>query len=122
MVTRPPARLGCDIQVDTLGTGPGAAFAYTNTMAGYSVVISPGDGVAIIYVTKREKGDIDSVRVGDESAAVLRRCGKPTTVGGPNALWVVGDGVVLIELGKGDRAVRIGIGRAAERRHLPGPV
>ncbi len=29
-----------DIQVYTLDTDPGAAFAYTNTIAGYSVVIS----------------------------------------------------------------------------------
>src|SRR3712207_2505046 len=44
------ARLGAPVAVDTLGSGPNAAVAYTNRERGVSLVTSRLDGVAIVYV------------------------------------------------------------------------
>ena len=104
-------RLGGPVTVDTLGSGPGAALAYTNPERGISLVTSRLDGVAIIYVTKREAGELDGIRVGDTREQVLTRWGKPSRAGGPNGLWLVDDWVISVELGEGERVVRLGVGR-----------
>ena len=104
------ARLGRDARVQTLGSGPGASHACTDAVIGLEIIVSPADGVAVIYVTRRETGDLDGIRVGDESSAVVKRWGKPTVVQQATALWVVGDWVVVVDLGEGNRVVRIGLG------------
>jgi hypothetical protein len=105
------ARLGADATVDTLGGHSDPAVAYTSAKRGISLVTSRLDGVAIIYVTRREAGVLDSVRVGDSRDRVLARWGQPTSAEGNNALWLVDDWVIVVELGAGDRVVRLGVGR-----------
>jgi hypothetical protein len=108
------ARLGPDIQVDTLGTGADVALAFTSAKRGISLVTSRADGVAIIYVTNRDAGALDSIRVGDTSDQVLARWGHPSKVDGANALWLVDEWVIVVELGEGNRVVRLGVGRQAD--------
>jgi hypothetical protein len=105
------ARLGDGVTVDTLGSGRDAAIVYSSTRKGVSLVTSRLDGVAIIYATRRDAGMLDSVRVGDSRDRVLARWGQPSRADGPNALWVVDDWVIVIELGENNRVVRLGVGR-----------
>ncbi|MBW8770112.1 MAG: hypothetical protein JF589_10170 [Gemmatimonadetes bacterium] len=105
------ARLGADVTVDTLGTSDDAALAYTSRRRGISLVTSRLDGVAIIYVTRRDAGMLDSIRVGDTRERVVRRWGNPPSTDGPNALWLVDDWVIVVELGEDKKVVRLAVGR-----------
>lgn len=106
-------RLGTPVRVDTLGRGPQAALSLTNTATGTTAVVDAVHGLAILYLSRREAGALDEVRVGDAKAAVLARWGQPTTVNGPSALWVVGGWVVVVELGNGDVVKKLALGRVA---------
>jgi hypothetical protein len=108
------ARLGAPVKVDTMGRGPAAALALTNPSTGTTAVVDAYEGLAILYVTRREAGALDEVRVGDSKDAVLARWGKPTTVEGGTAMWVVGHWVIVVELKVGDVVSRLGVGRVAE--------
>lgn len=108
------ARLGTPVRIDTLGRGPQAALSLTNTTTGTTAVVDATHGLAILYLTRREAGVLDEVRVGDAKAAVLARWGQPTTVNGASALWVVGGWVVVVELGNGDVVKKLALGRVAE--------
>jgi hypothetical protein len=105
------ARLGADVTVDTLGSGPDAALSFTSRKRGISFVASKADGVAIIYVTSRDAGMLDSVRVGDSRQRVLARWGEPSAVQGSNAVWMVDEWVIVVQLGEGNEIVRLGLGR-----------
>jgi hypothetical protein len=105
------ARLGTGVSVDTLGTGADAALAFTNRERGISLVTSRADGVAIIYVSRRDAGMLDSIRVGDTRERVLQRWGNPSQADGSHALWLIDDWVILVELGEGNTVVRMGVGR-----------
>lgn len=107
------ARLGSPLRVDTLGKDKDAALSLTNFTTGTSAVVSPVDGLAILYLTRREAGMLDDVRVGDAKARVLGRWGQPTTVNGAAAMWVVGNWVVVVELGDGDVVKKLALGRVA---------
>ena len=108
------ARLGAPVRVDTLGRGPKAALSLTNPATGTTAVVDADLGLAILYLTRREAGALDEVRVGDAKAAVLARWGQPTTVNGASALWVVGGWVVVVELGNGDTVKKLALGRVAD--------
>ena len=108
------ARLGAPLRVDTLGKGAAAALSLTNVATGTTAVVDPTLGLAILYLTRREAGALDQVRVGDAKAAVLGRWGQPTTVNGASALWVVGNWVVVVELGTGDVVKKLALGRVAD--------
>lgn len=108
------ARLGTPVRVDTLGRGPKAALSLTNAASGTTAVVDADLGLAILYLTRREAGALDEVRVGDAKAAVLARWGQPTTVNGASALWVVGGWVVVVELGNGDTVKKLALGRVAD--------
>jgi len=105
-------RLGAGVQVDTMDLAS-ETFGITHRGKGISLVVSRADGVAVIYADRPEAGSLDSIRVGDESAAVLRRWGQPTTAEGETALWVVGEWVVVVTLNRENRVARIGVGRKA---------
>jgi hypothetical protein len=105
------ARLGSDVTVDTLGDRADPTLAFTSRTRGISLVTSRLDGVAIIYVTRPDAGMLDSIRVGDTRDRVLARWGRPSRVDGSNALWIVDDWIVMVELGEGNRIVRLGVGR-----------
>jgi hypothetical protein len=107
------ARLGTTVKVDTLGRGADAALSLTNATTGTTAVVSPEDGLAILYLTRREAGVLDEVRVGDAKARVLGRWGQPTTVNGASAMWVVGTWVVVVELGDGEVVKKLALGRVA---------
>ena len=107
------ARLGAPVKVDTLGRGADAALSLTNATSGTTAVVSPEDGLAILYLTRREAGVLDEVRVGDAKAHVLGRWGQPTTVNGASAMWVVGTWVVVVELGNGEVVKKLALGRVA---------
>ena len=107
------ARLGTPVKVDTLGRGADAALSLTNVTSGTTAVVSPEDGLAILYLTRREAGVLDEVRVGDAKAHVLGRWGQPTTVNGASAMWVVGTWVVVVELGNGEVVKKLALGRVA---------
>jgi hypothetical protein len=106
-------RLGAPLRVDTLGKGKDAALSLTNAKTGTTAVVSPIDGLAILYLTRREAGVLDEVRVGDAKSRVLTRWGQPTTVQGASAMWVVGTWVVVVELGDGDVVKKLALGRVA---------
>lgn len=108
------ARIGSPVKVDTMGRGPAAALALTNPATGTTAVVDASEGLAIVYVTRREAGALDEVRVGDAKASVLARWGQPTTVQGATALWVVGRWVIVVELKDGDVVKKLGLGRVAE--------
>src|SRR5215813_12653233 len=102
------ARLGNDVTVDTLGDRSDPALAYTSRKRGISLITSRLDGVAIIYVTRRDAGMLDSIRVGDSRERVLARWGQPSRVNGGIALWLVDDWVIHVELGEGNQIIRLG--------------
>jgi len=106
-------RLGAPLRVDTLGKGKDAALSLSNAKTGTTAVVSPIDGLAILYLSRREAGVLDDVRVGDAKARVLGRWGQPTTVNGASAMWVVGSWVVVVELGDGDVVKKLALGRVA---------
>jgi hypothetical protein len=105
------AKLGSNVTADTLGDRSDPAIAITSQERGVSLVASRLDGVAIIYVTRRDAGVLDSIRVGDTRDRVLARWGPPSRIDGSNALWLVDDWVVIVELGDGNRIARLGVGR-----------
>ena len=107
------ARIGTPVKVDTMGRGPASALALTNPATGTTAVVDASEGLAILYVTRREAGALDDVRVGDPKASVLARWGQPTTVDGAQAMWVVGRWVIVVELGNGDVVKKLGLGRVA---------
>jgi hypothetical protein len=104
-------RLGPGISTDTLGDRADPAVAFTSSKRGVSVVTSRLDGVAIIYVTRREAAMLDSIRVGDTRDRVLARWGPPSTGNGNVALWIVDNWVVSVQLGPDNRVARLGVGR-----------
>jgi hypothetical protein len=108
------ARIGAPVKVDTIGKGRAAALALTNPSTGTTAVVDATEGLAILYITRREAGTLDEVRVGDSKATVLARWGQPTTVEGGTAMWVVGRWVIVVELKDGDVVKRLGLGRVAE--------
>jgi len=87
----------------------------TYTQRGISIVYTPLDGAAIVYLLRRDAGDIGGVRLGDTKDQVLARWGKPSTGEGMNALYIAGKWVVVITLDStGTRVVQLGLGRAAD--------
>src|ERR1041385_728063 len=88
----------------------------TYTKRGISVVYTPLDGAAIVYLLRRDAGDVGGVRLGDTKDQVLARWGKPSTGEGMNALYISGKWVVVVTLDSvtGTRVVQLGLGRAAD--------
>ncbi len=90
-------------------------WAFNFQTRGISVVYTPLDGVAIIYLLRRDVGDIGGVRLGDSKGAVLARWGAPSTTDGPNALYIAGKWVVVITFdGAATRVVKLGLGRVGD--------
>ena len=106
------ALLGTPSKVDTLGRDENAAVGMRFASKGVAVVSTARQGVAIVYVTTRDGGDIGGVKVGDKRADVIKKWGEPTRNGPTKALWVVGGWVVLIETAPApaDSITRIGVG------------
>jgi len=89
-------------------------WAYNFRSKGVSVIYAPLDGASIIYLTRRDAGDIDGVRPGDLKRDVLARWGQPTTVGGLNSLYVAGNWVVVVTFDSTRSSVtRLGVGRTS---------
>ena len=108
------AVLGAPSRIDTLGRDENGAIGMRFASKGVAVVSTTKQGVAIIYVTTRDGGAVDGVRVGDKRADVFKKWGEPTRSGPTKALWVVGDWVVLVEsAAPGDTVTRIGVGFAS---------
>ena len=83
---------------------------------GLSIVYTPLDGAAVIYLLRRDAGDIGGVRLGDTPSSVLARWGKPTTTGGPNSLYIAGKWVVVVTADSaGTRVVQLGLGRVGDQ-------
>ncbi len=83
---------------------------------GLSIVYTPLDGAAIIYLLRRDAGDIGGVRLGDTHDAVLGRWGKPTTTGGPNSLYIAGKWVVVVTTDSAaTHVVQLGLGRVGDQ-------
>jgi hypothetical protein len=77
---------------------------------GLSLVVSPDQGVAVMYLLTRGSGDVDGIRVGDSQADVLAKWGPPTRAGGATAFWEVGRWTVMVQLGTREQGiVRIGL-------------
>lgn len=89
-------------------------WAYNFRAKGISVIYAALDGASIIYLTRRDAGDIGGVRLGDPKTAVLARWGQPTTAGGPNSLYVAGKWVVVVTFDStGSTVARLGVGRTS---------
>src|SRR2546428_10975254 len=87
----------------------------TSPKGGVSIVYTPLDGAAIVYLLRRDAGDVGGVRLGDTKDQVLGRWGKPSTGEGMNALYIAGKWVGVINLDStGTRVVQLGLGRAAD--------
>ena len=90
-------------------------WAFNFRTKGVSVVYTPLNGAAIIYLLRRDVGDIGGVRLGDSKGAVLGRWGAPSTSDGPNALYIAGKWVVVITLDSAaTRVVKLGLGRVGD--------
>ena len=110
--TRLDSLLGTPSDSQQIGTD-GWAFGFRSR--GLSVVYTPLDGAAVIYLLRRDVGDIGGVRLGDSKDAVLGRWGVPSKTDGPNALYVAGTWVVVITFDSaGTHVVGLGLGRVAE--------
>ena len=79
------------------------------------MVYTPRDGAAVIYLLRRDVGDIGGVRMGDSKGAVLGRWGPPSKTDGRNALYVAGTWVVVITFDSAlTHVVGLGLGRVAD--------
>ena len=109
------AVLGAPSKVDTLGRDENGAIGMRFASKGVAVVSTTKQGVAIVYVTSHDGGDIDGVHVGDKRSGVFKKWGPPTRSGPTKALWVVGEWVVLVESAPApaDSVTRIGVGFAS---------
>ncbi len=102
------------VPTDSQQLGPDG-WAFNFRTKGVSIVYTALDGAAIIYLLRRDAGDIGGVRVGDNRAAFLGRWGKPSTTDGPNVLYIAGKWVVGITLDTtSTHVVRLGLGRASD--------
>jgi hypothetical protein len=100
------AALGRPASTQTLGDGGVEAMEY----GGLSLVVSPEQGVAVMYLLTRGAGDVGGVRVGDSQADVLAKWGRPTRADGATAVWEVGGWMVMVQLGTREQGiVRIGL-------------
>ncbi len=104
------ARLGKPLKVDTLGSGPDSPVSYANLATGITVVGTTAAGVGVILATSRDAGTLDSVRVGDSRASVLKRWGPPAAGSAEGGLWLDGDYVVAVSFDDGARVKRLVIG------------
>jgi len=93
----------------------GDSWALKFAPKGLSVVYTPLDGAAIIYLTRRDAGDIGGVRLGDSKQTVLSRWGKPSTGEGRNLLYIAGKWVVVVTCDSADtHVVQLGLGRVGD--------
>jgi hypothetical protein len=98
---------------DSQQIGDGWALKFRNK--GLSIVYTQPDGAAIIYLLRRNAGDIGGVRLGDKYDTVLARWGKPTNTGGPNSLYIAGKWVVVVTVDSvTTRVVQLGLGRVGD--------
>jgi hypothetical protein len=102
--------LGPNVTVDTMGTGPNAQYTYTSAERGVQLVMSRSE-LAVIFVTQRDAGMLDSIRVGDDREAVIRRWGPPMRSSGKNAVWMVDNWAILVELNDKLTVTKLGLGR-----------
>jgi hypothetical protein len=102
--------LGANVTVDTGGTGVNAQHTYTDAARGVQLVMSRSE-LGAIFVTQREAGMLDSIRVGDDRDAVIRRWGPPMRSGGKGAVWMVDNWAIIVELDSTLRVTKMGLGR-----------
>src|SRR5574341_1957707 len=79
--------LGKPDRTQRLGIGATALFY---TPKGVSVVYGERDGASVIYLLRRDAGDIGGVRLGDANDSVLAKWGPPSDTGEGTSLYVAG--------------------------------
>jgi hypothetical protein len=104
------ARLGPPTRVDTLQSQSDPVLSIANQRTGITLIASRHDGVAVVLVSSREAGDLDSIRVGDSRAAVLARWGPPAASSTGGALWLARKYVAGVEYDDEGRVTRLVIG------------
>ena len=93
--------------------GPGATALFFSAR-GVSVVYSTADGAAVIYLLRRDAGDIGGVRLGDANDSVLAKWGPPSDAAEGTALYTAGGWAVVVGVDSiGKAVVQLGLGRRA---------
>jgi len=89
-------------------------WAFKFAAKGLSIVYTPLDGAAVIYLLSRDAGEIGGVRLGDSKDNVYAHWGEPSTSEGPNSLYIAGKWVVVITVDASGKVVAVlGLGRVA---------
>ena len=106
------ARLGTATRVDTLRRQSDPVLSVADQSTGITIIGNRASGVAIVLLSSRDAGNLDSIRVGDERAKVLGRWGPPAASSESSALWLAGRYMVGVEFDDVDRVTRLILGFA----------
>ena len=102
--------IGEPLAKETLGIGENAIIIYKNESSGISFVATQSEGIGIIFVTLRDAGELDGLRVGDSFGNVLEKWGPPASGNNKNALWLSGKYVITLAFDDSGCISRLGIG------------
>jgi hypothetical protein len=86
---------------ETQGSKGGVALIYVDK--GLVVLLNALRQAAVVYLVSPAAGVLDGVQVGADRDVVLERWGNPTVVQGAEAMYLVGDWAVVVELGDGQK-------------------
>ena len=102
--------IGKPLTKETLGVGENAPISYKSESSGISFVATQAEGIGIIFITYRDAGELDGLRVGDSFKNVLAKWGPPASGNNHNALWLSGKYVITLAFDDSGRISRLGIG------------
>lgn len=118
----PPALAGVQLGISrdqvegVLGKAPeakssGTGLALIYVEKGVVVILNAAREAAVVYLLSPAAGELDGVHVGDDREAILAHWGMPQIVQGAEAMYLVGNWAVVVELGEQQKVVQLSVTR-----------
>jgi hypothetical protein len=100
----------------TLGKAPETKPDNTNLALiyvdrGLVVMLNGARQAAAIFLLTAAAGDVDGIHAGDDRERVIARWGQPQLVQGAEAMYIVGNWAVVIELGAAQKVAQLSVTR-----------